>query len=176
MADTPDSSRREIEKGRQDVANIRSAIKDKLAILEERVEETVEAVKHSVDFQYQMKQRPWLILGGAVLLGYALGRRGGRSGTPADAPREPPAFAQAPPQRGLTEVTGQIKDDLAVLKGAALGAVTSTLWAMAKQVLVPSARQVTDAFVKPGAQPAAKSPTSETTTNGITHSTSRGPK
>jgi hypothetical protein len=31
--------------------------------------------------------------------------------------------------------------------------VISTLWAMAKQVLLPPARQIEDAITKPGAQP-----------------------
>src|SRR4029450_257230 len=79
MADTPDESRRKIDKGRQDVADTSSALAEKLAILEHRAQETVDAVKHGVDFRYQIKQRPWLMIGGAVVLGYALGRRGGRS-------------------------------------------------------------------------------------------------
>ena len=59
MVGKPDDSRRKIEKGRQDVADTSSAITEKLATLEHRVQESVDAVKHGVDFHYQVKQRPW---------------------------------------------------------------------------------------------------------------------
>src|SRR4029453_19442308 len=96
MADTPDESRRKIEKGRQDVGDTSSAIAEKLAILEHRAQETVDAVKHGVDFRYQIKQRPWLMIGGAVVLGYALGRRRGCSSRTNDTPWVPSPRTHAP--------------------------------------------------------------------------------
>src|SRR4029450_6741081 len=96
MADKPDDSRRKIEKGSQDVADTSSAIAEKLAILERRVQETVDAVKHRVDFHYQVKQRPWLMIGGSLLVGYALGRRRGRSSTTTATSRVAPACCQSP--------------------------------------------------------------------------------
>jgi hypothetical protein len=152
MADKPDDSRRKIEKGRQDVADTSSAIAEKLAILERRVQETVDAVKHRVDFHYQVKQRPWLMIGGSLLVGYALGRRRGRSSTTTDSSRVPPVRAQSP-QSVATQATSPVQDHLASFKGAALAAVTSTLWAMAKQVLLPAARRVDDVIAEAGAQP-----------------------
>jgi len=154
MADKPDDSRRKIEKGRQDVADTSSAIAEKLAILERRVQETVDAVKHRVDFHYQVKQRPWLMIGGSLLLGYALGRRRGRSSTTTATSRVPSARAQSQsPQSVASQAASQVQDQLASFKGAALAAVTSTLWAMAKQVLLPAARRVDDVIAKAGAQP-----------------------
>jgi hypothetical protein len=152
MADKPDDSRRKIEKGRQDVADTSSAIAEKLAILEHRVQETVDGVKHGVDFHYQVKQRPWLMIGGSLLVGYALGRRRGRSSTTTDSSRVPSARAQSP-QSVATQATSPVQDHLASFKGAALAAVTSTLWAMAKQVVLPAARRVDDVIAKAGAQP-----------------------
>ena len=143
MVGKPDDGRRKIEKGRQDVADTSSAIAEKLAILEHRVQETVDAVKHGVDFHYQMKQRPWLMVGGSLLMGYALGRRRDRSSTTTEMSRVPSARAQS----------SQVQDHLASFKGAALAAITSTLWAMAKQVLLPVARQVDDVMGKAGAHP-----------------------
>ena len=131
MADKPDDSRRKIEKGRQDVADTSSAIAEKLGILEHRIQETVDAVKHGVDFHYQVKQRPWLMIGGSLLVGYALGR----------------------PRGVASHATSQVHDPLASFKGVALAAVTSTLWAMAKQVLLPAARRVDDVIAKAGARP-----------------------
>ena len=152
MADTPDESRRKIEKGRQDVADTSSALAEKLAILEHRAQETVDAVKHGVDFRYQMKQRPWLMIGGSVVLGYALGHRRGRSSRTTDTPWVPSARTQSP-QSVASRATSPVQDHLASFKGAALAAVTSTLWAMAKQLLQPAARRVGDVIAEAGAQP-----------------------
>jgi len=138
MADKADDIRQEIRKGRQDIADSRSAITEKLAILEDRVQETVDGVKHTFDLHYQVKQRPWLMFGGSLLVGYTLGRRGGVSSTTADTSSEPSSHPQ-PQQSIVSEVRTQVKDDLATIKGAAFGAVISTLWAMAKQVLLPPA-------------------------------------
>lgn len=151
MADKPDDGRREIEKGRQDVADTRSALTEKLAILEDRVQGTVDAVKHTADLHYQVNQRPWLMMGASLLMGYALGRRGGVSSTTADTSRESSARAQ-PPHSLAGEVTSQVKDNLASIKVAAMGAVISTLWVMAKQVLLPAAREGEGAGATPGAQ------------------------
>lgn len=151
MAGKPDDGRRNIERGRQDVADTSSAIAAKLAILEHRVQETVDAVKHKVDFHYQVKQRPWLMVGGSLLVGYALGRRRGRSSTTTEMSRVSSARAQLP-QSVASQATSQAQDHLASFKGAALAAITSTLWAMAKQVLLPAVRQVDDAMDKAGAR------------------------
>jgi hypothetical protein len=152
VADKADDIRQEIKKGRQDLADTSSAITEKLGILEHRVQETVDAVKHTFDLHYQVKHRPWLMLGGSLLVGYTLGRRGGLSSPTADMSSEPSSHAR-PPQSIASAIRHQIKDDLATIKGAAFGVVISTLWAMAKQVLLPPARQIDGAITKPGAQP-----------------------
>ena len=152
MADKADDIRHEIKKGRQDIADTRSAITEKLAILEDRVQETVNGVKHTFDLHYQVKQRPWLMFGGSLLVGYTLGDWGGGSSTIADTSSEPSSHAQ-PQQTIVSEVRNQFKNDLATIKGAAFGAAISTLWAIAKQVLLPPARQIDGAITKPGAQP-----------------------
>jgi len=86
MADATDDIRQEITKGRQDIADTRAAIAENLAILEHRVEETVNGVKETFDLHSQVKQRPWLIFSGAILVGYALGRQGNGPGSSADPP------------------------------------------------------------------------------------------
>jgi hypothetical protein len=58
MADKADDIRQEIRKGRRDIADTRSAITEKLGILENRAQEAVDGVKHTFDLQYQVKQRP----------------------------------------------------------------------------------------------------------------------
>lgn len=152
MADKADDIRQEIRKGRQDIADTRLAITEKLGILENRAQEAVDGVKHAFDLQYQVKQRPWLMFGGAVLVGYLLGPQGGGSSATADTSSDP--FAHAQPQQSIvSEVRNQVENDLATIKGAAFGAVISTLWAMAKQVLPQSVRPIDSAIAKPGVQP-----------------------
>jgi hypothetical protein len=97
MADKADAIRQAIRKGRLDVAETRSAITEKLEILEDRVQETVETVKHTFDLHYQMKQRPWLMFGGSLLVGYTLGRRSGVSSTTANVSSGPVSHAQPQP-------------------------------------------------------------------------------
>ena len=152
MADKADDIRQAIRKGRQDIADARSAMTEKRALLENRVQKTVDGVKHTFDLRYQVKQRPWLMFGGSLLAGYALGRRGSVPPTTADAPPEP-FLAHAQPQNNANDARNQIKDDLATIKGALFGAVISTLWAMAKQVLVPPARLIDSAVNQRGAEP-----------------------
>ena len=151
MADKADDIRQQIKKGRQDIADTRSAITEKLGILEDRVQEAVDGVKHAFDIHYQVKQRPWLLFGGSVLVGYMLGPRGDGSRATADTSSEPFAHAQ-PRQSIVSEVRNQVRNDLATIKGAAFGAVISTLWAMAKQALLPPAREIDGAITQPSAQ------------------------
>ena len=151
MADKADDIRQELEKSRQDIVATRSALTEKLVVLGDRVQETVDGVKHTFDLHYQVKQRPWLMFGGSLLVGFALGRRGAPS-TSADRSNAP--SSNAPPQKSIvSEVSNQFKDELSTIKGAAFGAVISTLWAMAKQVLPQPVRQIDSAIAKPAAQP-----------------------
>jgi len=151
MSDKTDGIRQEIKKGRQDIAATCSAITEKLAVLEERVQETVDGVKHTFDLRYQVKQRPWLMLGASVLAGFMLGTRGGSSNVTDDT-RE--SFSHVQPQLGMiADVRNQFKNEIATIKGAAFGAVISTLWAMAKQVLLPPAQQNDVAITKSSSQP-----------------------
>lgn len=139
MADKADDIRQEIKKGRQDIEDVRSAMTEKLGILENRVQETVDGVKHTFDLHYQVKQRPWLIFGGSLLVGYLLGPRGGGSSATADT-RESSSRAQPHPGM-IADVRNQFKSEIATIKGVAFGAVISTLWAMAKQLLPLPDRQ-----------------------------------
>ena len=169
MADKADDIRQELEKGRQDIVATRSALTEKLVVLGDRVQETVDGVKHTFDLHYQVKQRPWLMFGGSLLVGYALGRRGAPR-TSADRSNAPSSNAQ--PQKSIvSELSNQFKDELSTIKGAAFGAVISTLWAMVKQILPQPDRQIDSAIAKPAAQ-AIESPQQPTTR--IINSTTNG--
>ena len=150
MADKADDIRQELEKGRRDIVATRSALTEKLVVLGDRVQETVDGVKHTFDLHYQVKQRPWLFFGGSLLVGFALGRRGAPR-TSADRSNAPSSNAQ--PQKSIvSEVSHQFKDEFSTIKGAAFGAVISTLWAMVKQLLPQPDRQIDSAIAKPGVQ------------------------
>lgn len=149
MADKADDGiRQDIKKGRQDIADTRSALTEKLSTLEARVQDTVDGVKHTFDLRYQVEHRPWQMFGGSLLVGYMLGRRSGGSSAPEDMKE---SLSQAQPQSGVVaDLRNQFQSELATLKGAALGAVISTLWAMAKQALLPPAQPDDSAVGKSG--------------------------
>lgn len=150
MADKADDIRQELEKGRQDIAATRSALTGKLAVLGDRVKETVDGVKKTFDLHYQVKQRPWLMFGASLLVGYSLGRRGAPR-TTADRSNGPSSNAQ--PQKSFaSEMGNQFTGEFSRIKGAAFGVVISTLWAMAKQLLPQPDRKIDSAIVKPAAQ------------------------
>jgi len=135
MADKADDGiRQDIKTGRQDIIDTRSALTEKLATLEDRVQEIVDGVNHTFDLRYQVEHRPWQMFGGSLLVGFMLGRLGGGLKAPEAAPR-------AHPQPGMVaDLRHQFTGEIATLKGAAFGAVISTLWAMAKQVLLAPAQ------------------------------------
>jgi len=148
MADKADDGiRQDIKKGRQDIEKTRSALTEKLTNLEERVQDTVDGVKHTFDLRYQVEHRPWQMFGGSLLVGYMLGRRSGGASAP-EATRE--SLSQAQPQPGVVaDLRNQFQSELATLKGAAFGAVISTLWSMATQALLAPAQPDESAIVKP---------------------------
>ena len=148
MADKADGIRQEIKKGRQDIAATRSALTDKLATLEQRVQEIVDGVKHTFDLPYQVRQRTWLMFSGSLLVGYMLGSRRNVSSPTADT-----SDSSAPSHPGMVaDVRKHIESEIATMKAAAFGAVISKLWAMAITALLP-ARQIDGATPKPGDQP-----------------------
>jgi len=116
---------------------------EKLAILEERVQETVDQVKHTFDVHYQVGQRPWLMLGASVLIGYTLGQHGGVCRAMANGING--AAGHAEPQ--------QSGGALASINAALSSAVIGVLWAMAKQVLLPASRVIDSVSAKAAVRP-----------------------
>jgi hypothetical protein len=56
------------------VEAVQEAVQDTVGTVKESVQETVETVKSAFDLSEQMEKRPWLMMGGAVVVGY-LGSR-----------------------------------------------------------------------------------------------------
>jgi len=70
----------EAVKGTVDEA--KSTVEDIVGNVKGTMDDTVTKVKQSFDLRHQVDQRPWLMLGGSVLVGYMLGGRFGRRSTP----------------------------------------------------------------------------------------------
>lgn len=132
MTDKPDALLLdELENARRVVAESRSALTRKLGMLEDRVQGTVADVKHAFDFDYQMQRRPWLMVGGSVLVGYTLARL-------VSAPRATTASSSSdldspPGPRPVNEPGTPTPGSRASIRGEVLDVVKGTLWAMAKQ-------------------------------------------
>jgi hypothetical protein len=72
------------EELREQMAETRAALTEKLESLHDRVEgtvvaaqetvqDTLQSVQRTFDLKYQVDQRPWMMMGASVLAGYALG-------------------------------------------------------------------------------------------------------
>lgn len=130
------------------------------------VGETVATVQRTFDLHHQMEQHPWLLVGGATVVGYLLGSREDdrpSAAVPASTPRFSPASpipgasSESPtrpqPQQGTgSGDLGWLTDEIAALKSAAVGAVVSTLWGMVKQALPPPTFPRTSTRTKQGSQ------------------------
>jgi len=86
----------------QTVEAVQEAVQDTVGTVKDSVQETVDTVKNAFDLSEQMNKHPWLMLGGAVAVGYLGGRMLlGHDYTalppPSDgsAPRRPPSRTEA---------------------------------------------------------------------------------
>lgn len=152
MTATPDALlREELDNARRVSAESRSAITQKLEVLEGRVQETVAEVKQNFDFDYQMQQRPWLMVGGSLLVGYTLAWL---VSAPRTATTSRASVSDPPPRpRAANESRTPTHDRVASITGDVLDVVTGTLWAMAKQGLLPPETQFGKADASQPARP-----------------------
>ncbi|MFN0130551.1 MAG: hypothetical protein ACKV19_28145 [Verrucomicrobiales bacterium] len=137
---------------KQTVEGAQSSVEEIVENVKGSVGETVDAVQRTFDPHYQMEQHPWLLLGGSLVVGYLLGSGGNGHPAAVSAAYEPrfspasrpagparEASASFPPPQGMGgSIQEQFKDEIAMLKSAAVGAVVSTLLAVLKQALPSS--------------------------------------
>jgi len=138
------------------VQETKAAITDTVCTVKESVHEGVETVKDWMDIQGHVRERPWLMLGGSILAGFALGNllgeRRERSGPPYTTTRHPsPAPAARPydgnggtrekPQQQEESKTAEwlhkFDPEINKLKGLALGATFGTIREMLTAELPP---------------------------------------
>ncbi len=163
VRDTVDST---VAAVKQTVEGAQASMEGMVENVKGTVGETVEAVQRTFDLHHQMEQHPWLLVGGATLVGYLLGR-GGDDRPSAAGSTYAPGFSSAnpipgapsgspitpkPQQRTESGDLGWVTDEIAALKSAAVGAVVSTLWGMVKQALPPPTLPRTSTRTQPGSQ------------------------
>ncbi len=159
IKDTVDTT---VEAVKQGVEGAQSTVEDIVETVKGTVGETVETVKRTFDVPYQVDQHPWLMVGGATLAGYLLGNWGGGSTSPACSiadsssaatgttaersasqaqqdgllPSDGASFVHPQRPQGMgSSLLEPLKDEIAILKVAAVEALVSTLRAMVKQVV-----------------------------------------
>jgi hypothetical protein len=152
---------------KQTVEGAQTSVEEIVENVKGTVEETVATVQRTFDLHHQMEQHPWLLCGGAVLVGYLLGSGGnsrpsstGFSYAPGFSPTSPIPVSSSgspphpqPQQRTGSGVLERFKDEIAIIESAAVGAVMNTLWGMLKQALLsPSPALRTNTRTKQGSQ------------------------
>jgi len=125
---------------RDTVAGAESAVDDVVSSVKGTISETVHSVKRTFDLPHQTREHPWLVVGGSVLVGYLLG---GRTGTTRIAKvnrvNHSDDSCRQQLQQGLAGgVLNQFKGEIGSLRSAAVGAIVTALWEMAKQSLSAS--------------------------------------
>lgn len=114
-----DSATHDVQAGREET---RAALTEKIAMLEQRVRDSVEeataTVKRTVDIDYQIDHHPWRTMGLSLLFGYLAG-----SMIPMRAKtKSPPADTVQGRQSEHAE-----NSDISVIKAAMVGAMTGLI-------------------------------------------------
>ena len=122
---------------RETVAGTQSAINDVITNVKSTISDTANSVKRTFDVLYQTRRHPWLAFGSVVLVGYLLGGRNGKTGV---SKRNRFNYGADPyrnqVQEGLASgVLNQIKGEIGSLRSAAVGAIITALWEIARQSL-----------------------------------------
>ena len=157
---------------RQGVAGAQASVEEIVEHVKGAVGDTVATVQRTFDLPLQVQHHPWPMVGGALLVGYMLGRWGGGRQAVAGSPRDipgveasrpgsPPAArassARPQPQQGmvsgmLEQLRDEMKDEISSLQSVAVGAVMSTLREMVTQAISSLAPHPENAKTQPGGQ------------------------
>jgi len=179
VSDTTDSVTETVENVTEKVAETVETVKD-------TVEETIESVKRTFDLEYQVRQHPWLMMGGSCAAGFLAGRLlsgAARSGeeistqaagatTPRASSFNPPEATRrtngsARPEREglLTRLDHRCHDELEQVKGLAVGVLVGLArdWVTQNlpKNLAPQIREVIDNLTVKGGGTPIQSPVLE---------------
>jgi ElaB/YqjD/DUF883 family membrane-anchored ribosome-binding protein len=140
------------------VETVKEAVEKTVGTVSDTVDRTVDTVKEAFDLQHHVEEHPWLVLGGAVLLGYVGGRLLDRMAPPVRSnghgsnghgsqapyiPGAPTYFREpAPPAKpGYgAEVVEALKPAMSKLGQLAIGVTTGIIGEMIREQL-PEALQ-----------------------------------
>ena len=133
------------------VGNVKGTVDTTVEIVKDTVDDTVEKVKRTFDFQYQVDRHPWLMFGGAILVGLTLGSMGRRrsmqsssqtDGAAMESARERlggyPEVSRAsqPQQEGVwAGLRHQMRNETGVLLSATLTGLTEMLRGTLREAL-----------------------------------------
>jgi F0F1-type ATP synthase assembly protein I len=151
---------------RHQIEATRASLAEKVRLLEERlrgkvgaaqagvekigatVNETIQTVQGAFDLDHQFRQHPWLMLGGCILAGFALGSRLKHGGVEPGQPKRESAEAAgsgtlAPDsQPAKPGMFNPFQEEIEIVKGVAIGLATGYFRDAAKQALPQLAPQI----------------------------------
>jgi ElaB/YqjD/DUF883 family membrane-anchored ribosome-binding protein len=160
-----------VEVVKETVTDAKSTVEDIVENVKDTMDSTVTTVKQSFDVRYQTEQRPWLMFGGAVLVGYLVGGGLARKSTPESSARAnarmslsedpmssawynsaamsagsdtkelPPQYSQLPQPAARSGARSQFKEEFDILKGALIAVVMHSVREMVKENLPSVASQ-----------------------------------
>jgi hypothetical protein len=139
---------------RETVAGTQSAINDVVTNVKSTISDTANSVKRTFDVSYQTRRHPWVAFGSAVLVGYLLGGRNGKTGVSKRHGFKYDADSHGNQvHEGLASgVLNQFKGESGSLRSAAVGAIITALWEIARQSLSTPNGQPTRHKVSPPRQ------------------------
>jgi len=107
----------------------RAALARKLELLESRLRENIEdvrnAVRHSLDWRYQLNKRPWAMLGASLLIGAGLGAK-------VNSRRQRARYRAALSNNVLAEPAAR---QIGVIRTAIIGAIASVTSEAARHII-----------------------------------------
>jgi len=144
------------------VETVKDAVENTVQNVSDKVHSTVETVKDTFDLSHQMEQRPWMMFGGAVLLGFLGGRLLERLGPPSTngngfVPTSYPparelatAYQSSPTPAGPgvgNNILEAMKPALSKLGGLAIGVTTGVIGEMIRDAAPPQLHPQLDEVV-----------------------------
>ncbi len=78
------------------VEGARSTVDSMLMNAKGTVDDRMETFKRTLDLEYLVNQHPWVMLGGAILMGYMLGSSNGSTSSTASSPADRPSYYSEP--------------------------------------------------------------------------------
>ena len=100
---------------RETVAGTQSAINDVVTNVKSTISDTTNSVKRTFDVPYQIRRHPWLAFGSAVLVGYLLGGRNGKTGVSKSSKYEADSYGNQMLEGLASGVLNQIKGEIGSL-------------------------------------------------------------